>query len=246
MSAASLPPVKVYDETGRLIAYRYDREGAEDVEFPVVYADELESGMSVQTARETVRRRRQECFSGRYTAYRNATFSTLAPDMPKAARAACEEFAAEFTDMQATGAGLVLFGGYGVGKTYLACAVANAVIDARGAAHIVTASDLMAAGKAEKGGLAAVLRQMTARTPRPLVVLDDLGSERGTDYMSEQVFDIVDWLVSTRTPRIVTGNFTQTQLARPDQTAARVIDRVKWRSRLVEVKGVNRRQGVCC
>ena len=244
MTASSFPAVAVRDDAGRLSAWRY--EGAADavggvVEFPVVSAEEASRAAGEAAQAERIERRRDDCFGGRFVSYTAATFGRLASDIPKAARDAAEGYAAGFDRVHANGAGLVLFGGYGTGKTYLAACVCNAVIKAGWAARMRTVGDLIDAANATRGGLSRVLEDLTAK--KPLVVIDDLGGERSSDYMGEQVFAIMDWLVSTRTPRIVTCNLTRQQLERPDARSARVIDRVKWFAQIVHVNGRNYRQG---
>ena len=49
----------------------------------------------------------------------------------------------------------------------------------------------------------------------PLLILDDFGMERGTEYGLEQVFNVIDSRYRSRKPLIVTTNLT---LARPAAT----------------------------
>ena len=52
-----------------------------------------------------------------------------------------------------------------------------------------------------------------------LLILDDLGAERGTEYALEQVFAVIDARYRSRKPLIVTTNLTLDALKHPDDLA---------------------------
>ena len=61
----------------------------------------------------------------------------------------------------------------------------------------------------------------------PLLVIDDFGMERGTEYALEQIYNIIDSRYRSRKPLIVTTNLTMTELKNPQDTAhARIYDRL--------------------
>ena len=61
----------------------------------------------------------------------------------------------------------------------------------------------------------------------PLLVIDDFGMERGTEYALEQIYNIIDSRYRSRKPLIVTTNLTLTELKNPqDTTHARIYDRL--------------------
>ena len=61
----------------------------------------------------------------------------------------------------------------------------------------------------------------------PLLILDDFGMERGTEYGLEQVYNVVDSRYRSRKPLIVTTNLTLEELQHPEDTAhARIYDRL--------------------
>ena len=60
-----------------------------------------------------------------------------------------------------------------------------------------------------------------------LLILDDLGMERQTEYSREQIFNIVDGRYLAHKPMIITTNLTLTQLKSPETMAEqRIYDRV--------------------
>ena len=61
----------------------------------------------------------------------------------------------------------------------------------------------------------------------PLLILDDFGMERGTEYGLEQVYNVIDSRYRSRKPVIATTNLTLEELQNPEDTAqARIYDRL--------------------
>ena len=61
----------------------------------------------------------------------------------------------------------------------------------------------------------------------PLLIIDDFGMERGTEYVLEQIYNIVDSRYRSRKPLIVTTNLTLDEIRHPQDTAhARIYDRL--------------------
>ena len=61
----------------------------------------------------------------------------------------------------------------------------------------------------------------------PLLILDDFGMERGTEYGLEQVYNVIDSRYRSGKPLIVTTNLTLTELQNPQDTPhARIYDRL--------------------
>ena len=61
----------------------------------------------------------------------------------------------------------------------------------------------------------------------PLLIIDDLGVERNSEFAREQVFNIIDSRYRSQLPMIVTTNLTVDELKNPaDLARARIYDRV--------------------
>ena len=61
----------------------------------------------------------------------------------------------------------------------------------------------------------------------PLLIIDDFGMERGTEYGLEQVYNVIDSRYRSNKPLIVTTNLTLHELQTPPDTAhARIYDRL--------------------
>lgn len=143
-----------------------------------------------------------------------------------------------FDEFCKDGKGLLLYGGVGTGKTYIACMIANALID-KGYPVLVTnfarvLSTLQ--GTFDKQEYLDSLNQFK------LLIIDDLGIERDTGYAKEQVFNIVDSRYRAGLPMIITTNLTMQKLAMESELAdKRVYDRILERCYPVEVAGDSRR-----
>ena len=70
--------------------------------------------------------------------------------------------------------------------------------------------------------------QYIARLCRyPLLILDDFGMERGTEYGLEQVYNVIDSRYRSGKPLIVTTNLSLDELQHPQDTPhARIYDRL--------------------
>jgi DNA replication protein DnaC len=73
-----------------------------------------------------------------------------------------------------------------------------------------------------------------------LLILDDFGVERNTEFALEQVFSVIDTRYRSKKPMIVTTNLTLDELNDPaDQAHARIYDRVLERCVPVQINKEN-------
>lgn len=146
----------------------------------------------------------------------------------------CRRYADLFPQMKRENRGLLLFGSVGTGKTFTAACIANALIE-QGFPVVMTSLV-----KLIDGGADELCRRMAAID---LLILDDLGAERSTDYALEKVYNVVDSRYRAGLPVIYTTNLTLEELKHPaDIRLARIYDRVLERCFPVEFRGVSRRK----
>ena len=116
-----------------------------------------------------------------------------------------------FDLMMESGKGIIFYGGVGVGKTFIAGCIANALID-NGYSVIFTNFSSVANslfGDKDKQ------RYMEKLATCDLLILDDLAAERDTEYMGELVQTVIDKRYMNNRPIIVTTNLTNQQLKEP-------------------------------
>lgn len=136
------------------------------------------------------------------------------------------------------GKALLLHGAVGTGKTYIACMIANALIDKGYPVLVTNFSRILntLSGTFDKQEYLDSLNKFK------LLVIDDLGTERDTGYAKEQVYSIIDSRYRAELPMIITTNLTMQELVtETDISYKRVYDRILERCYPVEVVGENRR-----
>lgn len=140
-----------------------------------------------------------------------------------------------------SGAGLLLWGGVGTGKTFLSACVANALLDRSIPVLMPVTGDLlnklMGIYPSERSDF---LKSLNAYS---LLILDDLGMEHSSEFAMSQMFNIVDGRYRTGKPLIVTTNLTLQELKHPpDLVHARIYDRLLEMCTPIRINGQNVRQ----
>lgn len=153
---------------------------------------------------------------------RNATFEN-ADGQNAAVLERLRRYVSKWPEMREKNIGLLLYGDVGTGKSYGAACIANALIAQRIPVFMSNFSGIL-------NGMGATFEKNTyiASLMRyPLLILDDFGVERNTDYSLEQVFNVVDSRYRTGKPLIVTTNLSLSDLKNPADTAhRRIYDRL--------------------
>ena len=127
-------------------------------------------------------------------------------------------------EMREKNVGLLLWGGVGTGKSFMAGCIANALMEQEVAVCMTNFARIMNELNNAFSGRNEVVDRLCGY---PLLVIDDFGMERGTEYALEQIYNIIDSRYRSRKPLIVTTNLTLTELKNPQDTAhARIYDRL--------------------
>ena len=75
-----------------------------------------------------------------------------------------------------------------------------------------------------------------------MLIIDDLGIERNSEYAQEQVYNVVDSRYLSRLPFIITTNLTLAEMKDPKDIAhARIYDRILERCAPIRFAGRNYR-----
>lgn len=138
--------------------------------------------------------------------------------------------------------GLVLYGSVGTGKTFIAACIANALID-KGHPCLVTnfprIVNKLTSLKDDKQEYLDSLNEFD------LLVIDDLESERNTEYMGELVMNVIDSRCRAKKPLIVTTNLTAEEMKKPQEMRRqRIYSRIWEMCYPIEVKGGDRRRAI--
>ncbi|WP_215194507.1 ATP-binding protein [Streptococcus parasanguinis] len=127
-----------------------------------------------------------------------------------------KNYVKEYEQMKKENIGLLFCGTVGSGKTYLACCIANALIEEymirvkiRNFAQII--NDLQKSGfDLDKNDYIESLTNVS------VLILDDLGIERDTSYAKEQVYNIVNSRYLKQKPTIFTTNLPYEKIQNSD------------------------------
>lgn len=186
---------------------------------------------------ESIKRKKAQGLQDRYLYdYTFANDNGQNPLMDKA-RAYVEHWGEAYRN----NTGLLLFGDVGTGKSFFAGCIANALLD-RNIPVLMTnfpsiLSRLTGMFSEDRAEFIASLGMYD------LLIIDDLGVERSTEYAMEQMFHVIDCRYRSRNPMIITTNLKLSELKNPPDLAhARIYDRILERCAPILFAGKNFRE----
>lgn len=190
-----------------------------------------------QQETERIERLRGSCFP-----YREMTQWTFDNDDGTNERITdmAKRYVANFAKFREMGRGLLLRGPVGTGKTFIAACIANALIDKGISCYMTSFPQLVNTLQGMHEGRQSYIDEINQND---LLIIDDLSTERDTDYMSEIVYNVVDGRYRVGLPLIVTTNLTSDELKRPGSLSKeRIYSRLIDMCVVVEVTGADRRK----
>lgn len=187
-------------------------------------------------------RLRQNCFiSKNQIAY---TFENADENTDKDIIKKAKNYVKHFEEMRKDNVGLLLYGNVGSGKTYIACSISNAIITEysynvkmRNFAQIL--NDL------QKGGFTLDRNEYIEQITSPaLLILDDFGIERNTEYALEQIYNVINARYLKARPTIITTNlnFKDIEKEQEDIMLGRIYSRIIEMCLPLRVTGLDRRK----
>ena len=136
----------------------------------------------------------------------------------------CLRYANHFDEMLAKNQGLLFYGGVGTGKTFAAACIANHLLNRRIPVVMTSFVKLLESMQGFSEDDSALIARLNRAK---LLIIDDLGAERSTDYALEKVYDIVDSRYRAKLPIILTTNLSMTELKEStDIRYTRIYDRI--------------------
>ena len=147
--------------------------------------------------------------------------------------------------------GLFVCGRYGTGKTYIMGAMANALAKKNFKTRIEHYPTMLTRLK-DMIKTDTVGEEINRIKSAKVLILDDVGAEKLTEWVRDEVFIVIlEYRMANYLPTFFTSNLTMEQfedfLARAKEgidhrKAQRIMERVKFLSREIELEGINRRQ----
>lgn len=156
------------------------------------------------------------------------------------ASARCEQGEHLF-ELVSIGTGSYIFGDPGTGKTYAAAAAVRLALKSGLTAKMITAKRLLDAIK--EGYDANDSYALESAETVQLLVLDDLGAERPTDWAIETLSSLIDTRYATDLPTIITSNYRLGELRDlwSGMAGARVASRIAGACKVIHFEGKDRR-----
>lgn len=173
-------------------------------------------------------------------ALRSYTFANDKGDNPVMEKA--RAYVEHWPEFYAQNIGLLLFGMVGTGKSFFAGCIANALLDQGIPVLMTNFSKIL-------NSLSGMFNEdrnkyIDSFNQYSLLIIDDLGIERNTEYALEQVFNVIDSRYRSGKPMIITTNLGLQQMKHPDPADvahARIYDRILERCQPIAFMGKNYR-----
>lgn len=158
-----------------------------------------------------------------------------------------KKYVENFDVMLSKNQGILFWGNVGTGKSYTAAAIANELIDQMHSAimtsFIKLLNEMMQFGGNDNDRRLSAADYIQKLNQAQLLVIDDLGAERGTDFALEKVYDIIDSRYRSGKPIILTTNLEMSQMKNcNDIRYNRIYDRIFEMCYPVKVDGLSWRK----
>jgi DNA replication protein DnaC len=176
--------------------------------------------------------RERSGLSKRMKGYTLGNFRPTVSNAAGRARVKVDGYLEDWEENRDAGKGLYFCGGVGTGKTHLAVAVMNELIRRKRIPSLfVTVPELLDNLRETYNKPGRNLDEwMDAVQNAEFLVLDDLGSERTTEWVRERIFVIVNHRYREALPTVFTSNIGPKDLAEQlgERTASRIIAMCDW------------------
>lgn len=137
----------------------------------------------------------------------------------------CRRYVDGFSEMVEKNQGLLFYGDVGTGKSYAAACIANELMDKKIPVVMTSFVKILELIQNSKGGEEEqYIRRMNRAK---LLIVDDLGAERSTDFALEKVYNIVDSRYRAKLPMVLTTNLSLRDMQEcKDIRYSRIYDRI--------------------
>lgn len=145
----------------------------------------------------------------------------------KAALEICRDYAENFSEFRSCGAGLILAGRPGTGKTHLSCSIALRVAELGYTSRYVKNIDLLRRVKSTYSSSSEETDSQVVydMTLPDLLIIDEVGMQFGSDAEKLILFEVLNSRYEEIKPTIIISNLSQEELS--ELLGERVMDRMR-------------------
>ena len=147
----------------------------------------------------------------------------------------------DWDKLKANGAGLLIIGNVGTGKTFTALCIANALVDKLVEVRYITTSYFVS--KITSNSTTDKNACIEEYANSDLLIIDDLGAEFESAYTMQYISQLINECYANNTPFIITTNMSLEQFNAPKtEQHKRIYDRILGRTIRVAITGESRRK----
>ncbi|MDO5392777.1 MAG: ATP-binding protein [Eubacteriales bacterium] len=152
-----------------------------------------------------------------------------------------KKYVENWQKMKKDNVGLILMGPVGTGKSFMAGCIANALLEKGERVMMTNFSRILnelTKYQTDKNQIVESLMEY------PLLIIDDLGIERSSEFALEQIYNIIDSRYRRKKPLIITTNLAKSEMENSgiDVAHKRIYSRILEMCAPVVCKGEDRRK----
>ena len=175
----------------------------------------------------------------------NYTFGNADESTDKELLKKVKKYVEQFKKMKEENIGLIIYGGVGTGKTYITCSIVNAIIEKYlYECKVMNFSQIL--NELQNGGFNLNRNEyIDSLTRKTLLVIDDFGIERDTEYALEQIYNVINARYQKQKPTIITTNLDYKDLEKEvpyNLMLSRIYSRIIEMGVPLKVTGKDRRK----
>ena len=157
--------------------------------------------------------------------YRDASFgSYMVTEKNRKVKQLAERYVESFSQMYSENQGIIFYGPVGSGKSYTAACIANGLLEQFTPVIMTSFIKILQNTQGFEVDEAEYLAQLNTAK---LLILDDLGAERNTDYAIEKLYNVIDSRSRAAKPMILTTNLSLEDMMNcQDIRYKRIYDRI--------------------
>lgn len=168
----------------------------------------------------------------------NVTFASCEKtDGNERALRIARRYVEKFNELKTSGQGIMFYGDVGTGKSYIAAAIANELMAGLHTVVMTSFPNIL------ERALDFDSNSLDFASRAELLVIDDLGAERSTDFALEQMYKVIDDRYRSKRPVILTTNLSLDHMKKcTDIRYSRIFDRLFEMCYPVELTGLSWRK----